>query len=38
MNRIESDFQAFINDPELQIWCKELPKSEEVKLRKLRII
>lgn len=34
----ETDFQAFINDPDLQVWYKELPKSDEEELRKLRTI
>lgn len=34
----EAEFQAFINDPELGIWYKELPKSDEEELRKLRTI
>ena len=36
--RDEQEFQAFINDPELGVWYKELPKSEEEELRKLRTI
>ncbi|WP_438312324.1 helix-turn-helix domain-containing protein [Sporosarcina sp. FA9] len=32
----EEGFQNFINDPELNRWYKELPKSEEDDLRKLR--
>ncbi|TQE88657.1 helix-turn-helix domain-containing protein [Ureibacillus terrenus] len=38
MNKDEEEFQAFINDPELQVWYKELPKSDEEELRKLRAI
>jgi len=34
----EEEFQSFINDPELQVWYKELPKSDEEELRKLRTI
>lgn len=34
----ESEFQAFVNDPELGVWYKELPKSDEEELRKLRMI
>lgn len=34
----EEAFQAFISDPELGIWYKELPKSDEDELRKLRMI
>ena len=34
----EAEFQAFINDPELEMWYKELPKSDEEELRKLRTI
>lgn len=32
----EAEFQAFINDPELEMWYKELPKSDEDELRQLR--
>lgn len=32
----EQDFLDFINDPDLQRWYKELPKSNEDDLRKLR--
>ena len=34
----EEEFQAFINNPELGVWYKELPKSSEEELRKLRTI
>lgn len=34
----ELEFQAFANDPELGVWYKELPKSSEEELRKLRTI
>lgn len=34
----EAEFQAFVNDPELGVWYKELPKSDEEELRKLRTI
>ena len=34
----EADFQAFANDPTLQKWYKELPKSKEEDLQKLRTI
>ncbi len=34
----EAEFQAFINDPELGVWYKELPNSNEEELRKLRTI
>jgi len=34
----EIEFQAFVNDPSLQKWYKELPKSEEEDLQKLRTI
>ena len=34
----EAEFQAFINDPELEMWYRELPKSKEEELRKLRTI
>ena len=32
----EKEFEAFANDPSLQKWYKELPKSKEEDLRKLR--
>lgn len=32
----EEEFQKFIKDPELKRWYKELPKSNEEELRKLR--
>lgn len=32
----EEEFQEFIKDPELKRWYKELPKSNEEELRKLR--
>jgi transcriptional regulator with XRE-family HTH domain len=31
----DKDFEAFINDPELQRWYKELPKDGEDDMRKL---
>lgn len=34
----ELEFQAFANDPDLGVWYKELPKSSEDELRKLRAI
>lgn len=34
----EVGFKAIINDPDLGIWYKELPKSSEDELRKLRTI
>jgi len=34
----EAEFQAFINNPDLGVWYKELPKSSEDELRKLRTI
>jgi len=37
-NEVDKEFQSFINDPELQVWYKELPKSDEEELRKLRAI
>ena len=37
-NHDEDEFQTFINDPELGVWYKELPKSDEDELRKLRTI
>lgn len=36
VNKDEEEFQAFANDPSLQKWYKELPKSKEEDLRKLR--
>lgn len=35
-NSDEKEFEAFANDPSLQKWYKELPKSKEEDLRKLR--
>ncbi|WP_373894413.1 helix-turn-helix domain-containing protein [Virgibacillus sp. CBA3643] len=32
----EEAFEAFKNDPELERWYKELPKSEEENLRRLK--
>lgn len=32
----EKEFEAFANDPSLERWYKELPKSDEEDLRKLR--
>lgn len=34
----EDEFQTFIEDPDLQRWYKELPKSKEEDLRRLRRI
>lgn len=34
--KAEEEFQAFVNDPELGRWYKELPKSDEEDLQKLR--
>lgn len=34
----EESFQSFISDPELERWYKELPKSDEEDLRRLRRI
>ena len=34
----EAESQAFVNDPELGVWYKELPKSNGEELRKLRMI
>lgn len=34
--QMEEGFQSFINDPSLEKWYKELPKSKEEDLRKLR--
>lgn len=36
IDKDEEEFQAFANDPSLQKWYKELPKSKEEDLRKLR--
>ena len=36
IDKDEEEFQAFANDPELGRWYKELPKSEEEDLQKLR--
>nr|WP_054550352.1 helix-turn-helix transcriptional regulator [Lysinibacillus sphaericus] len=38
LDKDEAEFQAFANDPELEMWYKELPKSDEEELRKLRTI
>jgi len=38
INEKEERFQAFINDPELERWYKELPKNGEEDLRRLRRI
>jgi len=32
----DESFEAFINDPELERWYKELPKNDEEDLKKLR--
>ncbi len=34
----EAEFQAFANDPELNVFYKELPESDEEAVRKLRNI
>lgn len=34
----EADFQAFANDPELNVFYRELPESDEEAVRKLRNI
>lgn len=34
----EAEFQAFANDPELNVFYRELPKSDEEAVRKLRNI
>ncbi|MER1958840.1 MAG: helix-turn-helix transcriptional regulator [Solibacillus sp.] len=34
----EAEFQAFANNPSLQKWYKELPKSREEDLEKLRMM
>lgn len=36
IDKDEAEFQAFANDPSLQKWYKELPKSREEDLQKLR--
>lgn len=36
LKKEKKDFQSFITDPELERWHKELPKSAEEDLRKLR--
>ncbi|MCM3111644.1 helix-turn-helix domain-containing protein [Lederbergia lenta] len=36
VDKDEEEFQAFINDPDLKRWHRELPKSKEEDLRKLR--
>ncbi|MFG3611277.1 helix-turn-helix domain-containing protein [Rummeliibacillus stabekisii] len=36
IDKDDEEFQAFANDPSLQKWYKELPKSKEEDLRKLR--
>lgn len=36
IDKDEEEFQAFANDPELGRWYKELPKSDEEDLQKLR--
>ncbi len=36
VDKDEEDFQKFINDPELKRWHRELPKTPEEDLRKLR--
>ncbi|MGD2196215.1 helix-turn-helix domain-containing protein [Lysinibacillus fusiformis] len=38
LDKEEAAFQAFANDPELQIFYKELPKSDEETVRRLRDI
>ncbi|MFJ7933669.1 helix-turn-helix domain-containing protein [Sporosarcina sp. NPDC096371] len=36
VDKEEKEFEAFVNDPELGRWYKELPESDEEDLRKLR--
>lgn len=36
IDKDDEEFQAFANDPSLQKWYMELPKSKEEDLRKLR--
>lgn len=36
LNKDDEDFQEFIEDPELKRWHRELPKTPEEDLRKLR--
>jgi len=38
LDKEEAAFQAFANDPELQVFYKELPKSDEETVRRLRDI
>ena len=38
IDKDEAEFQAFANDPSLQKWYKELPKSRDKDLQKLRKI
>ncbi|WP_146549046.1 helix-turn-helix domain-containing protein [Rummeliibacillus suwonensis] len=36
VNKDDEEFEAFFNDPSLEKWYKELPKTKEEDLRKLR--
>ncbi|PPA71933.1 helix-turn-helix domain-containing protein [Jeotgalibacillus proteolyticus] len=36
VDKEEEEFLAFANDPELEVWYKELPKTDEERLRRLR--
>lgn len=38
LEKDEAEFQAFANDPELNVFYKELPESDEEAVRKLRAI
>lgn len=38
IDKDEAEFQAFANNPSLQKWYKELPKSKEEDLEKLRMM
>lgn len=38
IDKEEADFLAFSNDPELQVFYKELPESDEEAVRRLRDI
>lgn len=37
-NKNQTEFQTLINNPELQIWYNDLPKSTEEELRRLKTI
>lgn len=38
LDKEEAEFQAFSNDPDLQVFYKELPESDEEAVRRLRDI